>query len=79
MITFSDNNFLIECMFDLCIHVHSNVWYCFHQPSSYLIISVGVPAVYLALVVPIGYLVAVDDIPGNTHYLYYNDNDDLIA
>ena len=43
--------------------------------------TVGIPALYMAIVVPIGYLVGVDDIEGHTHYLYYtvdtNGNDTL--
>ena len=34
---------------------------------------VGIPALYMAVVVPIGYLVGVDDIEGHTHYLYYTE------
>ncbi len=34
-----------------------------------------IPAVYMMLIVPIGYLVKVGDIPDHTHYLYYNDGD----
>ncbi len=29
----------------------------------------------MMVIVPIGYLVKVGDIPGHTHYLYYNDGD----
>ena len=38
----------------------------------------GVPAVYMMVVVPIGFLVGVEDIPGHTHYLFY-DGDQLQA
>ena len=34
---------------------------------------IGIPALYMAIVVPIGYLVGVDDIEGHTHYLYYTE------
>ena len=34
----------------------------------------GVPALYMMLVVPLGYLVDVTDIPGHSHYLYYDGN-----
>lgn len=30
----------------------------------------------MVILVPIGYLVGVDDIDGHTHYLYYTENDD---
>ena len=36
---------------------------------------IGVPALYMAIVVPIGYLVGVDGIEGHTHYLYYTEVD----
>ena len=38
-----------------------------------IIAIVGIPALYMAIVVPIGYLVGVDHIEGHTHYLYYVD------
>ena len=46
--------------------------------NSIIIISniVGIPAIYMAIVVPIGYLVGVDNIEGHTHYLYYTEATD---
>ena len=38
----------------------------------------GIPAVYMIVVVPLGFLVGIDNIPGQTHYLYYVD-DTLVA
>ena len=35
----------------------------------------GIPALYLAITVPIGFLVEVDDMPGRTHYLLYIDEE----
>ena len=43
-----------------------------------LFILVAVPLVYMVIVVVNGYLVEVNDIPGRTHYLYY-EGDKLIA
>ena len=38
-------------------------------------IVIGIPALYMAIVVPIGYVVGVDNIKGHTHYLYYTEVD----
>ena len=35
---------------------------------------IAIPAVYMAVVIPIGYLVNVKDIQGHTHYLYEANN-----
>ncbi len=42
------------------------------------ILLIGIPALYMALVVPIGYSVNVVESHGNTHYLYFHETD-LIA
>ena len=39
---------------------------------------VGVPGLYMTIIVPIGFLAGTSDIKGHTHYLYFQD-EQLIA
>ena len=52
-------------------------WQCQQQYTIHFFIPV-IPAVYMTIIVPIGFLIGVDDIRGHTHYLYYY-NDSLYA
>ncbi len=54
------------------IHTRNNYDNYFSFPLSV------VPAVYMALIVPLGFLVGVNDIPSDSHYLY-SDNNTLVA
>ena len=40
---------------------------------NYYFLLAVIPAVYMAIVVPIGFLVQVNDLPDDSHYLYYNN------
>lgn len=33
----------------------------------------GVPGLYMIIIVPIGFLAGTSDIKGHTHYLYFQD------
>ena len=35
---------------------------------------IGIPAIYMAIIVPIGFLVQTSDLNENTHFLYQTNN-----
>ncbi|XP_019858481.1 PREDICTED: adhesion G protein-coupled receptor L2-like [Amphimedon queenslandica] len=47
-----------------------------HYIIGFTVLSYGVPALYMLFIVPIGFLVNTSD---HSHYLYYDDNGDLVA
>ena len=51
--------------------------HCHIVVDSFCMCLLGVPAIYMMLVAPIGYLVDTSNNQSN-HYLYYN-NDELVA
>ena len=46
-------------------------WLHLNYDTCFYLLLVVIPAVYMAIVVPIGFLVQVNDLP---HYLYYNND-----
>ena len=70
---FIENHVRYAIGFTVASYGRLKQWLHLNNDTCYYLLLVVIPAVYMAIVVPIGFLVQVNDLPDDSHYLYYNN------